>query len=152
MSHWILQLTLFICLVFAGINVLAGVGILTTPYALREGGWLILLYLLIFSIICFYTGILLRRCLECESGVVTYPDIGQAAFGTTGRIIISVSLEIGNESVTAWLGRSKKNYHYWLGRSNCLSSIMKVCKELQVFNNATNQQGRQTREEFAAIS
>lgn len=87
------------CLVFAGINVLAGVGILTTPYALKEGGWLILLYLLIFSVICFYTGILLRRCLESESGVVTYPDIGQAAFGTTGRIIISVSLDVANKSL-----------------------------------------------------
>jgi vesicular inhibitory amino acid transporter len=72
-------------------NVLAGVGVLTTPFALKEAGWIGVLYLFSLSIICFYTGILLRRCLESEAGLATYPDIGQAAFGQTGRILISVS-------------------------------------------------------------
>ena len=70
---------------------LAGVGLLTTPYALKEGGWMGLLLLFVLSFICFYTGLLLRRCLESEPGLATYPDIGQAAFGSTGRLIISVS-------------------------------------------------------------
>ena len=39
-----------------------------------------------------YTGLLLRYCLDSAPGLETYPDIGQAAFGTTGRVIISVSL------------------------------------------------------------
>lgn len=73
-------------------NVLFGVGVLSTPYAAKEGGWLGLSVLLIFGIFSFYTGILLRRCLDSEQGLETYPDIGQAAFGTTGRIVISVSL------------------------------------------------------------
>lgn len=72
---------------------LAGVGILTTPFALKEAGWIGMLYLILLSIICFFTGILLRRCLESGPGLATYPDIGQAAFGYTGRIIISVSLK-----------------------------------------------------------
>lgn len=77
---------------FAGINVLCGVGILSTPYAAKEGGWIGLSILFIFGIISFYTGLLLRSCLDSEPGLETYPDIGQAAFGTTGRIAISVSL------------------------------------------------------------
>ena len=50
----------------------------------------------------------------------------------------------------------QQNYHLWLGRSNSLTSIYKSLhprlQEPQVFAGATNQQGRQTREEFAAIS
>ncbi|KAI3866410.1 hypothetical protein MKW92_048323 [Papaver armeniacum] len=78
--------------VMNGINVLCGVGILTTPYAVQQGGWWGLSILLVFSILSLYTGILLRYCLESEPGLETYPDIGQAAFGTTGRFIISIIL------------------------------------------------------------
>lgn len=73
-------------------NVLCGVGILSTPYAAKEGGWFGLLILVAFGVLSFYTGILLRRCLDSEPGLETYPDIGQAAFGTAGRIAVSVIL------------------------------------------------------------
>ncbi|OMO97248.1 Amino acid transporter, transmembrane [Corchorus olitorius] len=75
-----------------GINVLSGIGLLTTPYAVKEGGWLSLLLLIVFGIIACYTGILLKRCLESSPGLHTYPDIGQAAFGVPGRLMISVIL------------------------------------------------------------
>lgn len=74
----------------AGLNVLCGVGLLTTPYAVKEGGWLGMLLLLGFGSISFYTGILLKRCLDSSPELQTYPDIGQAAFGRTGRLCISV--------------------------------------------------------------
>ena len=61
------------------------------PYAVKEGGWLGLIILFFFGIITCYTGILLKRCLESSPDIHTYPDIGQAAFGFTGRLIISVS-------------------------------------------------------------
>ncbi|WJX81913.1 Amino acid transporter avt1c [Trifolium repens] len=77
-----------------GINVLCGVGILSTPYAAKEGGWVGLSILFIFGIISFYTGLLLLSCLDSEPGLETYPDIGQAAFGTTGRIAISIVLYV----------------------------------------------------------
>lgn len=70
---------------------LAGVGVLTTPFAVMQAGSIGVLYLCLLSVICFYTGILLRRCLESGPGLATYPDIGQAAFGHSGRILISVS-------------------------------------------------------------
>ncbi|TYH54601.1 hypothetical protein ES332_D09G180700v1 [Gossypium tomentosum] len=75
-----------------GINVLTGIGLLTTPYAVKEGGWLSPTLLLIFGVIACYTGILLKRCLESSPGLQTYPDIGQAAFGITGRLVIAVTL------------------------------------------------------------
>ncbi|KAM1053586.1 hypothetical protein ACFX13_001119 [Malus domestica] len=80
--------------VFNGINVLCGVGILSTPYAVKEGGWLGLLVLLIFAVLSFYTGLLLRYCLDSQPGLETYPDIGQAAFGIGGRIAISIVLYV----------------------------------------------------------
>jgi len=46
--------------------------------------------LFVYGLLSFYTGILLRYCLDSESDLETYPDIGQAAFGTTGRIFVSV--------------------------------------------------------------
>ncbi|KAL8247571.1 hypothetical protein R6Q59_008787 [Mikania micrantha] len=89
--------------VINGINVLCGVGILSIPYALKEGGWVGLLLLFLYGVLSFYTGILLRYCLDSQPGLETYPDIGQAAFGTTGRLIISVSLSICQTHTHAFL-------------------------------------------------
>ncbi|XP_011084301.1 vacuolar amino acid transporter 1 isoform X2 [Sesamum indicum] len=80
--------------VLNGMNVLCGVGILSTPYAVKEGGWLGLSILLTFAVLSYYTGILLRSCLDSQPGLETYPDIGQAAFGTTGRVAISIILYV----------------------------------------------------------
>lgn len=77
-----------------GINVLCGVGILSAPYAVKEGGWLSLAILLMFAVLSFYTGLLLRYCLDSAPGLETYPDIGQAAFGKLGRIVISIILYV----------------------------------------------------------
>lgn len=73
-------------------NVLCGVGILSIPYAVKEGGWLSLILLFSMGSMSFYTGILLKRCLDSSPGLKTYPDIGHAAFGFAGRVFVSVSL------------------------------------------------------------
>eukprot|EP00252_Welwitschia_mirabilis_P007838 TRINITY_DN19559_c0_g1_i1.p1 TRINITY_DN19559_c0_g1~~TRINITY_DN19559_c0_g1_i1.p1 ORF type:complete len:210 (+),score=8.66 TRINITY_DN19559_c0_g1_i1:639-1268(+) len=48
-----------------------------------------LLLLCVFSVICLYTGLLLKKCMETDPGIRSYPDIGQTAFGQTGRFIVS---------------------------------------------------------------
>ncbi|KVH96152.1 amino acid transporter AVT1I-like [Cynara cardunculus var. scolymus] len=81
--------TTFLRTCFNGVNTLSGVGILSVPYALSEGGWLSLLLLLLVAVLCFYTGLLLRRCMDSDPVIRTYPDIGQVAFGRKGRMVIS---------------------------------------------------------------
>ncbi|GMN41856.1 hypothetical protein TIFTF001_011065 [Ficus carica] len=75
---------------FNGINALSGVGILSIPYALSQGGWLSLALLFSVAILCWYTGLLLKRCMDSNPLIKTYPDIGEAAFGRKGRTMISV--------------------------------------------------------------
>lgn len=38
----------------------------------------------------FYTGLLIKRCMEADPSIRTYPDIGERAFGKIGRTVISV--------------------------------------------------------------
>ncbi|OVA08999.1 Amino acid transporter [Macleaya cordata] len=79
---------------FNGFNALSGVGILTVPYALASGGWLSLILLLIVASASFYTGLLIRRCMDKNSKIKTYTDIGEQAFGSKGRTVVSILMFI----------------------------------------------------------
>lgn len=48
--------------------------------------------LLIFALMCCYTGILLKRCMDVSTQIRSYPDIAHTAFGQTGRIIVATLL------------------------------------------------------------
>ncbi|GMH15302.1 hypothetical protein Nepgr_017143 [Nepenthes gracilis] len=72
----------------------SGVGLLSTSYALSEGGWLSLLLLFAVAVLFFYTGLLLHRCMEANPLIRTYPDIGGAAFGWKGRMFISIFMSL----------------------------------------------------------
>ncbi|OAY79213.1 Vacuolar amino acid transporter 1 [Ananas comosus] len=82
--------TTFFRTCFNGVNALSGVGILSIPYALSQGGWISMILLLLIAVICCYTGILLRRCMDSNSLVETYPDIGALAFGRRGRLVVAL--------------------------------------------------------------
>ncbi|CAH0474534.1 unnamed protein product [Peronospora belbahrii] len=78
--------------VFNAINVLLGVGVLSSPFSLRSSGWLIgMPLLLFFTFVTNHTAKLLGKCLDYQEGMTTYPDIGEAAFGTRGRVIIGIT-------------------------------------------------------------
>ncbi|CAA0829835.1 Transmembrane amino acid transporter family protein [Striga hermonthica] len=81
----------FVQTIFNGLNVMAGVGMLSTPYTVREGGWASLLVLVLFAFICCYTATLMKQCFESTGSILTFPDMGEAAFGKWGRIVISAS-------------------------------------------------------------
>ncbi|KAK2636212.1 hypothetical protein Ddye_031004 [Dipteronia dyeriana] len=82
--------TSFLRTCFNELNALTGVGILSIPYALSQGGWLTLIVFLLVAILCWYTGLLLRRCMDAHPLIKSYPDIGELAFGHKGRALVSI--------------------------------------------------------------
>lgn len=70
---------------------MAGIGLLSTPFTVKEAGWASIVVLVAFAVVCCYTAYLMKCCFESREGMTTYPDMGEAAFGRYGRIITSVS-------------------------------------------------------------
>uniref|UniRef100_A0A803QMG3 Amino acid transporter transmembrane domain-containing protein n=1 Tax=Cannabis sativa TaxID=3483 RepID=A0A803QMG3_CANSA len=77
---------------FNGLNALSGVGILSVPYALATGGWLSLILFFAIATAAFYSGLLIKRCMDFDSNIRSYPDIGERAFGNKGRMIVSIAM------------------------------------------------------------
>lgn len=76
--------------IFNSINVLIGIGLLALPLGLKYAGWVLGLILLgIFALGTFCTAELLSRCLDTDPTLMSYADLGYAAFGNKGRAMIS---------------------------------------------------------------
>nr|AFK42790.1 unknown [Lotus japonicus] len=77
---------------FNGLNAISGIGILSVPLALASGGWLSLFLLFVVAAVTFYTGLLIKNCMDKNSNIRTYADIGELAFGKIGRLIVTISM------------------------------------------------------------
>ncbi|KAI7848408.1 transmembrane amino acid transporter protein-domain-containing protein [Circinella umbellata] len=80
----------FLQSVFNSTNILLGIGILAMPLGFKLAGWVI--GILVFGF-CFgvtnYTAKILALCLDQYPGSQTFGDIGAAAFGIKGRVMVS---------------------------------------------------------------
>ncbi|KAH6774529.1 Transmembrane amino acid transporter family protein [Perilla frutescens var. hirtella] len=92
--HSISGSTSFFKTCFNGLNALSGVGILSVPYAVCSGGWLSLMLLFLIAGCTFYTSLLIQRCMDLDTNIRSYPDIGERAFGTKGRVVVSVAMNV----------------------------------------------------------
>ncbi|KAL6615500.1 hypothetical protein ACP70R_037770 [Stipagrostis hirtigluma subsp. patula] len=71
-------------------NAVSGIGVLSMPYAVSQGGWLGLPLFAAVGAVCYYTGTLIERCMRADpTTIASYPDIGQFAFGAAGRRAIA---------------------------------------------------------------
>ncbi|KAJ2026251.1 hypothetical protein GGI06_000244, partial [Coemansia sp. S85] len=72
--------------------IVIGTGSLNLPRTLQQSGWIGLLLIAICGVISTFTGILIIKSLNMmdASRVRNFNQIGQAAFGTTGRVIIYI--------------------------------------------------------------
>lgn len=52
-----------------------------------------ILLLIIASATC-YTGLLLKRCMDSDPNLRTYPDVGDKAFGAQGRLVVSLFMNL----------------------------------------------------------
>lgn len=105
---------------------------LSVPYALASGGWLSLILLLVIALTTFYTGLLIQRCMETDPYIRSYPDVGEKAFGSKGRLLVSIFMHLELYMVaTGFLILAGDNLH------NLLPNV-----EISAFNFVIG--GRQT--------
>ncbi|XP_049364564.1 amino acid transporter AVT1I-like [Solanum verrucosum] len=53
-----------------------------------------MILLLLIACATFYTSILIKRCMDFDPTITSYPDIGDRAFGTSGRILVSIFMTL----------------------------------------------------------
>lgn len=79
---------------FNASNILMGIGLLSLPFAFKLTGWVVgCLLLILFAVITLHTAKLLAKCLDYEGAIQSnsYGDIGEVAFGPSGRLFISLT-------------------------------------------------------------
>ncbi|CAI8596983.1 unnamed protein product [Vicia faba] len=91
------------------LNVISGVGIVSMPYALASGGWLSIFLLFTIAIACCYTGTLVKKCMDMDPDIRTFPDIGFLILegDNLNKLIPNVEIHIGEFTIVRalnWTG------------------------------------------------
>ncbi|EDK47301.1 hypothetical protein PVL30_005023 [Lodderomyces elongisporus] len=81
--------------IFNSVNVLIGVGLLALPVGLMKAGWILgIPILLACGLVTYWTAKLLSKAMDVDSTIMTYADLGYAAYGSTAKLIISLLFSI----------------------------------------------------------
>lgn len=81
--------------IFNSINILIGVGLLALPVGLLKAGWIIGLPVLIAcGLTTYWTASLLSKSMDTDRTIMTYADLGYAAYGSMAKLVISVLFSI----------------------------------------------------------
>ncbi|KAJ1962034.1 hypothetical protein GGI12_002895 [Dipsacomyces acuminosporus] len=128
--------------------IMAGTGILQLPYALKEGGWIGLFYIMLAGVIAAYSGNMLIKCLYYKQGtrLRSYTDIAEAAFGLYGRRafrvikdlnllgIVGIFIVLAGTNINALLeepGSGSLGIRFWISISAVLVwAVIVLAKEI----------------------
>ncbi|KAK6201659.1 transmembrane amino acid transporter protein-domain-containing protein [Scheffersomyces amazonensis] len=81
--------------IFNSINVLIGVGLLALPVGILKAGWVIGVPVLILcGLVTYWSACLLSRAMDTDSTIMTYADLGYAAYGSSAKLIISLLFSV----------------------------------------------------------
>lgn len=76
--------------IFNSVNILIGVGLLALPVGILKAGWVLgIPYLLICGLSTCWTATLISKIMDTDSTIMTYADLGYAAYGSVAKLIIS---------------------------------------------------------------
>lgn len=81
--------------IFNSINVLIGVGLLALPVGILKAGWVIGIPLLLCcGLTTYWSATLLSKSMDTDSTIMTYADLGYAAYGSLAKLFISLVFSI----------------------------------------------------------
>ncbi|KAF6069157.1 Transmembrane amino acid transporter family protein [Candida albicans] len=81
--------------IFNSVNVLIGVGLLALPVGLMKAGWVYgIPILLVCGLTTYWTACLLSKAMDTDDTIMTYADLGYAAYGSMAKLVISVLFSI----------------------------------------------------------
>ncbi|EMG47415.1 hypothetical protein G210_2272 [Candida maltosa Xu316] len=77
--------------IFNSVNVLIGVGLLALPVGLMKAGWIYgVPILLLCGLTTYWTAALLSKSMDTDETIMTYADLGYAAYGSVAKLVISL--------------------------------------------------------------
>ncbi|KAI5970807.1 hypothetical protein CANMA_000226 [Candida margitis] len=81
--------------VFNSVNVLIGVGLLALPVGIMKAGWVFGVPILVAcGVVTYWTATLLSKAMETDETIMTYADLGYAAYGSIAKLVISLLFSI----------------------------------------------------------
>lgn len=81
--------------VFNSVNVLIGVGLLALPVGIMKAGWVFGVPILVAcGLVTYWTATLLSKAMETDATIMTYADLGYAAYGSIAKLLISLLFSI----------------------------------------------------------